>query len=463
MPAQNINLRRFLSSRSLTVVIVGSVVLVNSMAWGIPLLVGKRQVQYGLASKSTQSASSLATRALAQRRPTGDVQSAMVPLPELRPARRVRQEQPIPLPDPAPHKATRSGSVIANAVVLAMHNRAAAAALYPRPEAAVLSPITRPLPNATGPGKPPAALRAETFVTRKLPMRDIVLVSPYTPGVRVSSVGRGYAWRHHAPRSSSRPSTLDTARAIARRAAKRFEDMRNRIAKFDRRDKELAMQERRRQRALLPVAPRPPRIVNHSGSRSAVKSAQKFLRPRLVRRPLGRSTTMRTAQLKIAAAAPASAAKVRTLSRSHTATSNTTRQRKQRRIGQPDRVARLLHATRRAQEAQSNIQTTERRQRLSALKVAIGHRNRPLTKQISNTSRAAARQRDRAERHRRARRSIVSSRTSSRRSTARRHWRSSARRSRHAKRRRSRRIDGFRRNFHRQLANVNFFGTGSSN
>jgi hypothetical protein len=119
--------------------------------------------------------------------------------------------------------------------------------------------------------------------------RDVVMVSPYTPGVRVAPNGRGHEWRHRNLRASSSETTFDAARAIARRTAERLKQMRERMAGLDVRDRRALTGEARASRVLLPVAPRPPRIVaSHAHSRSD----RTYVRARLVRRPIGGSTRL---------------------------------------------------------------------------------------------------------------------------------------------------------------------------
>ena len=126
--------------------------------------------------------------------------------------------------------------------------------------------------------------------------REVVLASPYTPGVRVTPRGHGLQWHHRNLRVADNATTLDTARAIARRAAERFDQMRDRMAKLDAHDADLTARERDSRRTLLPVGLRPPRIIAGtdlpSQQHARTKSVSNYLRPRLVRRPLGNPPTL---------------------------------------------------------------------------------------------------------------------------------------------------------------------------
>ncbi|MFY0613228.1 MAG: hypothetical protein JXQ99_16975 [Hyphomicrobiaceae bacterium] len=373
---------RFLSSQTLTVAIVSSVVLINSVAWGIPLLVkaGEADPVQDISSTNTIAAPTLPTP-LVKRAEGKVVKSAF----------RGSSAPVIPLPAKAPEFEQER-----------LHSREPAT-LFPRPQAA--PELLQVTTAAAAPVRLGAPQRSRQRARHSA--RDIVLVSPYTPGVRVAPDGRAREWRHRNLRSSSGTTTFDKARAIARRAAQRFEQMRDRMAKLDARDA-ATNEERARGLALLPVAPRPPRIVTGSVGRSATKSAHNYVRARLIRRPIGDAIVWPPRNFSpafVMSVAPAEAIVVPADSPS--------------------------------------AQPTQRLARLTATAVARSPRRRSRS---VRSRRSAARARSKWLRAKRSRASRAV-RTARRRSKRYRRY--------------PRKINGFRRSFHRQLVAANFYGTAN--
>lgn len=381
-------MNRFLSSRTLTVAIVSSVVLINSVAWGIPLLVKSGQPGALLdGSKVTTDALPRSSGSVEKRL---EIKAAKIALDADRAL--------IPLPAKAPMREE------AQAVLQSREP----ATMFPRPQAAPVL-LLQASQEATAPDRDGAVKRGRGVVLERHAARDIVLVSPYTPGVRVAPDGRGHEWRHRNLRISSGPTTYDRAKAIARRAAQRFEQMRDRMAKLNVRDAGSTNAERVRRLALLPVAPRPPRIVTGSIGRRATKSASNYIRSRLVRRPIGHSIArlprnFSPAFVMSVAPAPAMSSGAPTVNSG-------------KRVAQPRRVARLTTT--------ATIRTQRKRARSRAVR---SRRNAARTRRL------------RVKRNRATARRRITRRT--------------VRRSR----RPARRINGFRRGFHRQLVAANFFG-----
>ena len=378
-------LSRLLSSRTLTVAIVSTVVLINSVAWGIPLLVTASQQRTVLDGSKTNAASP----------PT---------LPEPRVERRgnrmatvapPKARKRIPLPVQAP------GSEHLRALLQSREP----ATMFPRPVAA---PAATKTLSASAVRNRVGARDLGGPQRERYAARDIVLVSPYTPGVRIAPDGRGHEWRHRNLRSSSGPTTIDRARAIARRAAQRFEQMRDRMAKHNARGSAPTVEDRAHGLALLPVAPRPPRIVTGSVGRSATKSSRSYIRARLVRRPITSISLQPPRNFSpafVMSVAPAQAAAPPS---------------EETRSGVEQRVAHLTPpSTVRVERTRARPRKVRRRR---------------------GTARAREKWR-RARRHR---------------ATRSRHTRRTRQRSRGP-----RRINGFRRGFHRQLVAANFFGTNN--
>lgn len=388
----------FLTSRALTAAIVASVVLVNSVAWGIPLLVGsdrsrpaldRTDVKTGSVTKPDKPATGHRRRVT---KTVMQVQRALIPLPDQAPQRlslqglrksalyNIGRAEPLP-PPPAmlavPSRPWQSRQPIT---------------LFPRPEAAPELLQSSRLATTTDDAIAPP----RRFTQTRNSVRDIVLVSPYTPGVRVAPDGRGHEWRHRNLRTPEGATTLDKAKAIARRAARRFEQMRDRMAGLDAGD--ASNEERARSRALMPVASRPPRIVDGAVGHYASKSAYSHVRARLIRQSLGQIGTLPSDISTMQAARVSATSDVNTPHSAGDIHPNSAVK-----VSQPKRVARLT----------PKMTARSRRRRARIRGTAVLRKQR----QAANRRRAT-RRRDRS----------------------------------------TRKINGFRSDFHRQLVAANFFG-----
>lgn len=397
MLTKNRAMSRFLTSQALTAAIVGGVVLINSVAWGIPLLMGSGQ------SASAVVGTNISTGSLPRLR--GD-QPSVLKQAVLRAPKAL-----MPLPQQAPNRSRP------------VSKAERGAQLPPLPMARLLP--TRPLPVRQPktlfprPVAPPGHLSADQLakssasateprraVLRK-PVRDVVLVSPYTPGVRIAPNGRGHQWRHRNLHVSSGATTLDRAREIARRASLRFEQMRHQLAGLDGRGVVASNDVHIQRRALLPVAVRPPRIVVDGAARHSVaRSAYSEVRTRLIRRPLNRAATPRQDVAAVPTAPPPGTIQSRLLLQEERAPSAPGVVE----VPPPARIARL------SPQAAKRSPRRARVRRARVRRGGVRAQRRPARSRRANKFRKA--------RHRRS----------------------------------SRKINGFHREFHRQLVAVNFFG-----
>ncbi|MFT7578245.1 MAG: hypothetical protein ACI9XZ_004652, partial [Alphaproteobacteria bacterium] len=281
MLTQNRANAQFLTSRALTVAIVVSVVLVNSVAWGIPLLVGGSSHSSPLLDSSRMTTGTISklkkarqpSTKLAKQSPQ-KIYAGLVPLPNQAPGRAY---------EAVVHSAKSVSENVGRQGLPELALSSKPSTLFPRPEPRLELP------------KPPriaAAVHDNAGTKRQLHLKirkraqGVVLVSPYTPGVRISPKGSGHEWRHRNLRVANGQTTLDTAKAIASRAARRFEQMRDKMANLDVRRARGFGEGGAHRRALLPVAPQRPRIAGNSDAHSVSKSARNYVRARLVRRPL---------------------------------------------------------------------------------------------------------------------------------------------------------------------------------
>lgn len=436
---------RLLSTRALTGAIIASVVLVNTVAWGIPLLSGRdhraelvagSNIKTASLPRPTAPASSLAETLPSHPPGSAPTRSHLPPAPV---AKSAIWSMPLPSQGPIMAQPVSTSAVPRFAFVtsdapiaLLIPSEQAPATLYPRPE----TPPRNLFLNETAPPSSVVPAKAQPASAPARPReaeigpREIVLVSPYTPGVRTAPNGHGREWRHRNLRASQGATTLDTAKAIAKRAAEQFEQMRDRMAKLDAQSADLSESERARSRALLPVAPQPPRVVDSGIGRSLAKSAYSFVRPRLVRRPIGGSVIASAYNPSVApeAASPS--------------TETSAVQRAQRPAqGEPTKVERQM-----------------KRQRALARANAVRIDLKRANLRKANLRRAALKRRYNLN----AKRKRLAVAREKRRSAQRRAFRVGAARARVTKRRRyssrrGRKIDGFRRSFHRQLVASNFF------
>jgi hypothetical protein len=401
MLTQNRADAQFLTSRALTVAIVASVVLINSVAWGIPLVVGGSRNLSPLLDGSRMTTGTVPKLEKAGERSTKITKQPHRSL--------------VPLPGQAPSytdvSSINSAKQVAGPVEpLTVTPSRKPLTLFPQPEPRLKLP--KPPRIAAAVHDRRSAKRQASPNAREL-VRDVVLVSPYTPGVRISPKGRGHEWHHRNLRVANGQTTLDTAKAIARRAARRFEQMRDKMARLDARNARGLRDGRTHRRALLPVASQPPRIAGYNSGRSASKSARSFVRARLVRRPLAGAAALRA----------------------HIRPVNT----------------RLVHA----RPISRDQIPTNVNLRLTQSPVSGAFKLRQVARLMPVARRTI----------KRSRRSIARNRTGGKAKRSYRRKRRIVRRTakvRHSqRRRRSRKVDGFRRGFHRQLVAANFFGNSN--
>lgn len=390
-----------LATNALTFSIVGVVVLVNSVAWGIPLLTGTDR---GGSQHHAKRPVSLTTGA--------------IPRPARRPDMPARVSAPVPLPERllAPGMSEQSGPDATQA--------ASPKTLYPMPEPAPAKLL-----------QPPSELRPEPQSTREVRTvsaprygwRDTAMVSPYAPGFRVKPEAKAKAAPPSSPAEAlARDTTLERARQIARRAAQRFEAMRARLEAPESRHQAEANGH------TLPLSARQP-TASLIGSSSASKSAFADVRPRIVRRPIQPDPVaeVETSPITVAAVPPAArverrlhdggadAAAPGSVTASSSASVAPT-------VPIPARHVRPLRTA-----GLSEPRSTPERSRST-----------PVTRHAEPAARSGPPPRSRTER-RRARQAAL---------------RAKRRERRLASRRKPRKIDGFRPGFHRQLVSVGFFG-----
>jgi hypothetical protein len=462
-----------------TFAIVGVVVLANSVAWGIPLLTGDARLG-GAGMAGGPSAS-------AQDRPGADQQAdgahldrsssslatGSVPLPERSAAFAVGRGVPLPARAPAlgGEADLRAGAAASDLVPRPVKT------LYPRPEPAPPSLLAPPSAPARGPVEISQAMpsdvsadnpsdAAATFRTGGLPDRladrptaetatiapaavarpkreessGVAFVSPYAPGVRIKKPHRDHPLAGTAAAATPEPyrlstdTTLDRARRIARRATERFEEMRALLEARERASQtELAG-------AIVPPGVSRP-VASLLGSTRAARSAGADLDPRLVDRPVRDATEIATAS----AAAPASVSRPAPASIPPTKSMPDT---------PPVRTARLSAAaavdptTLTRSSAERSVMPDVARPPIPVAhfdyEAAANRVDRPAATSKAHDVRPAEPRRPRTVPHRRM--------TTDRQQVERRRPRRSA------QHRRSRKIDGFRPSFHRQLVSANFFG-----
>lgn len=375
-----------LSSSMLTFAIVACVVVVNSVAWGIPLLLGEDGRANSLPAAVSITTGSVAKPPKTDRR---RVEVSTAP--------------PVPLPRPAPPRETkRTGLSFQTASQTSAPTRSKPSTLFPRPEPRLIL-RSEPGSSTVMVGREVSKVLSVSR-PKRTHFREVVLVSPYTPGVRVSPNRRGHEWRHRNLRAQDTRTTLDTARAIALRAAQRFKEMRNRMAKLDAQTASVLSEGRLNRQSMRPVAPRPPRIAGQSSGFSESRSARAFVRARLTRRPIEGAVTSPQRAMTRSVKLPRDQASL-----SHGAT---------RTLSGNGRIARFAPVS---------------------------------SRKIKRVGRSKARDRTRARRAKARRAKRHRSRITQRLVRARKTRRKS----------RSRKINGFRRGFHRQLVAANFFGSSN--
>jgi hypothetical protein len=399
------------ATNALTLSIVGVVVLVNSVAWGIPLLTGTDR---GGTSNHAKRPAPITTGAIPRpaRRPEFPADtSALVPLP----AR---------LPATAPDAVKPAHAKRDNTQAVSLKT------LYPLPEPAPAKLLVPPSPP---PAEAPATRKVRIVSAPRYGRNDTALVSPYTPGVR----GKPAAKKRQlnpVPEALPNDTPLSRAREIARRAARRFEAMRARLEA-----PETHSQVAAGSHTTLPLSATHP-TASLIGSSSASKSAVAYVRPRIVRRPIQTEPARAADETPITvAAAPQGTAADEAVPRQAADTSG-------RHADAPSADAVVPVPSLNPRPRPHRTASLEERK-------AAPERSakRPLTRAAEPASRPAPAVHE----------SHAS--TSSRRRAERRHARQAVdrakrRQRRIASRRKPRKIDGFRPSFHRQLVSVGFFG-----
>ncbi len=286
--------------------IVASVAAANLISWGIPLLStafgyddgespsGPVVVSRPVISGSTIAAAdklgaiagdwSVRVAAAAPSDPAMQRPSAIVPLPVHAPTGSETQADLVPLPGKRLRGKVRPSvaSLFANDP-----DEHRTPALYPFPEAPPKVwpvQVTEARQAARAIKRQPKAASTKKLKSKS---RDVVLVSPYSPGVRIDAADGGHAWRHRDHRQPE-VSTLELARRIAARTARRFREMREQMTRHDARMSLGARVPEQVRASLLPVSPRPPRIVGRDGQVKVVASTNAPpVRNRLIRQPTG--------------------------------------------------------------------------------------------------------------------------------------------------------------------------------
>jgi hypothetical protein len=309
--------------------------------------------------------------------------------------------------------------------------------------------------NESGGGNPRTAgetRRTKLPVDRTLqkkPDSEVVMASPYSPGVRMAGNRQMPAARKLDGHSSTDPTALVTAQAVARRAAERFRQMRDRMmTKALQAD---SVDELARQRFMRPVIARAPqgapRVIPASPGTQRVLTPSVLqsgrmgiginakaeensprsglVRPRLVRQPLSNNDT--TSPVVASAGATSR----------HVAISRSAANLRLTDINQTEAAAgRILAPSR----------TTENKRPSLPQLLA---RATPADEVVMEVRRVRRAQASRSGRHKRS----YDGRSKQRRTSAHRVARQTYRPSRRSKRK----IDGFRPSFHRQLVRANFF------
>lgn len=384
----------------LTASIVGVVVLVNSVAWGIPLLTGDGDSDPARNAKRLDS-----------------ITTGAIPRPERRPEMEAGATSPVPLPVLSPMPAVEpSGSDVSGRRGAGPRSPKT---LYPLPESAPSQLLVPP--------SKPASTPPETRVTRTasaptFAWRDTARVSPYAPGVRMKQLENAAPSTKRPPAQAyelAKDTTLERARQIARRAAERFEAMRARLdAPQSSRQAGLSSQ-------TLPLGARPP-TASLIGSTSASKSAFAYVRPRIVRRPIEPAAPkVQSAPVAIAAA--------------------------------PVTPVDLGSIRNRAEDA-GRVEPSAPAQQAAIASDAVpvpSLHHRP--RQMASLTKSPSTAKQRTTRPSVARAARPVRRDAAQRRLKRRITRLKNRGRRVASRRPQRKIDGFRPSFHRQLVSANFF------
>lgn len=296
--------------------------------------------------------------------------------------------------------------------------------------------------------------------------KDVVFVSPYSPGVRMTTRRQGVSDDRPNLRATPSTSTLGTARVIASRAAERFQEMRDRMVRIavQGEGSEHDMANRRAVRPVVSIAPQGvPRVIAAAPKRQAyarfselpssrmgiginANNDQSLVRPRLVRRPIPDVTGPSSGDPM--PSAPTKYVASRDVSARHIVISRAAAGLRAPRAAEPTRSAPKLPSAAEAAVKQPSLPQKFARAEPATRNVVIEVRR--VRRLRARQSSRLRQQKQRAARDRK-RRATPSRRVRIATSYSERRIYRSNRRSRG-------KIDGFRRSFHRQLVKANFFG-----
>ena len=401
-------------SNTLTFLIVGFVVLINSVAWGIPLLTSAK-------TAPGEGTSIPATTGAIPRPIRGAMDLAS-------------RGAPVPLPAMAPNGSTETAPAARYASAEQVNR--APKTLYPQPERApeqLLGP-----PNeiaAAAPDAPPA--REPDIRPRNL---DLAFVSPYAPGVRIQPRADSQSSGVTPPRSSyehDRDSTLARAREIAQRASRRFEAIRARLQERE------ASSPHETGATALPLDARR-QTASLIGSGRAAQSPVTPVRPNLIHPPISPSQEVASIEVssspppKPSASAPSAAGQEGAIADTRPLAATPVTVPIPTVHHRPDPPSQIATA----QEPPRDPIASEPVARTDDTTATGETKPTGQKPKVASSSRPAEVASGRAERRRRA---------------AQRRQNRTRRRTQQASRSRQQKIDGFGKNFHRQLVSANFF------
>ena len=407
-----------LGSNTLTFVIVGVVVLINSVAWGIPLLTGTERPT--------------PTETVARLNDPVSATNGTIPHPTPRPAGLSAGQSSVPLPEMAPSGSRLAGHLAPSE--LHENTTRPPKTLYPYAERAsdlLLLPVNNSEPAEVKIDDNKSVL--ERSNGDRAP--DLAMVSPYAPGVRMlrpPGTERSNSPAPYALQDSDKETTLERAREIAQRASRRFAEMRARLESRDQSRPQTTGN------ALLPLDARRP-TASLIGSSSTTKNAVAEVPPELIRSPLLPSLTVaRDDDVPPDKTGPSAVV------RKPNQTPEVTRPVRIASVPIPAANSRLSPSIEgvAAQDDASIEASVNRAPMVSQADEAVDKEN---TTQSAPTARTTRATRARTERPRRGAQRV--SRDARQRT-----------RNRRTQRRRAKKVDGFRKNFHSQLVRANFFG-----
>lgn len=259
-----------LGSNTLTFVIVGVVVLINSVAWEIPLPTGTERPT--------------PTETVARLNDPVSATNGTIPHPTPRPAGLSAGQSSVPLPEMAPSGSRLAGHLAPSE--LQENTTRRPKTRYPHPERApelLLLPVNNSEPAEVTTDDKSVLVRSNGY---RAP--DLAMVSPYAPGYRMlrpPATERSNSPAPYALQDLDKETTLERAREIAQRASRRFAEMRARLEPRDQSRPQTTGN------ALLSLDARRP-TASLIGSSSTTKNAVAEVPPELIRSPLLPSVTI---------------------------------------------------------------------------------------------------------------------------------------------------------------------------